>query len=283
MKKRNNIIILIIFLIFLCIFAAKSFIASNKGMIFESKKNIFVMPDETVDGNVYSFKGDIYINGTVNGNVKSIKGNIYINGNVSGDVTSVLGNVNKGENGEIHGKVVENKGMLLKVFNNIGEFGYGLKSFKLGNFIFVIILCLIANEISPYVIDGLCSELRESFLRNLAVGYMAIFGICIISILLLISIIGILILPIVAIVFILQFIIGFTSCMMYVGKWISKIINLNFSNTWELVIGVLVYELIMIIPYWGNYIFIFLILPLCIGIGQHSRFGIYRPRRRNLV
>lgn len=283
MNKRNNIIILIIFFMFVCFFGVKNFISKNSDMIFESKKNIFVMPDQTVNGNVTSIKGDIYINGTVNGNVKSIKGNIYVNGKVTGDVTSVLGNVNKGENAEIRGKIAEKNGVLSKTFNYVGQFGHGFKNFGFGSFILLTILCLIVYEISPFTVKNLSNEMSELGLKSLVLGYFIMFLTCVVLFFLVISIIGILAIPIIAIILILQLIVGFTTVMMFIGNAACKLFNVSTSERWILVIGVFIYQLLMLIPYGSDYIYILLILPLSIGIGQYSKFGIYRPRRRNLV
>lgn len=283
MKKKSRIILLIIVLALICFMSVKFLQNKKKHVIFETSKNVFVMPDEVIDGNITAVKGDIYINGIVNGSVRSIKGNIYINGKVMGDVVSASGNVNKGENGEIYGKILEKKQILTYPLKFDDGFGNSLKKFKFGEFIVLIIMCLIIYEISPFVINSLSDGIQQFGMKSIITGYLVMIVAIIITFLLVISILGIFILPLLFVMLAIQFITGFTALMMFLGKNLIKIFNTQISSRWNVVFGIFIYELIRLIPYGGKYIFLFLILPISIGTGQYTIFGIYRPKRRNLV
>lgn len=79
--------------------------------------------------------------------------------------------------------------------------------------------------------------------------------------------------------FLITFLMGFTSMCLYVGK---RFLKSKVSPMTSILIGVAFYEVIRSVVFLGlgNAVIILFILPLSIGIPIRSKFGSFRPWKR---
>ncbi|RFM19846.1 hypothetical protein C1145_12930 [Clostridium botulinum] len=259
--------------------------ANSTYMVIEGvvkfNKNIYIEQDKVENADVISIGADIYVNGTVNGDVTSIGGNIYINGKVTGDATAIVGRVTKGSKGIIKGTIKEKFKKSKMPFINSNR---NIKSTKfdysrVASTILLFILCIIAYNLMPYNEMRMAFAIDKELGKSLIYGYGTIILIAMLLITLLFSIVGIILIPIVAIVFLITFLMGFTSMCLYVGK---RFLKSKVSPMTSILIGVAFYEVIRSVVFLGlgNAVIILFILPLSIGIPIRSKFGSFRPWKR---
>ncbi|KGO13427.1 polymer-forming cytoskeletal protein [Clostridium botulinum] len=283
MKKVYSYIVSV--LLFVLLIPMWNVKANDTYMITEGvvkfNKNIYIEKDKVENADVISIGADIYVNGTVNGNVTSIGGNVYINGKVTGDATAIGGRVTKGSKGIIKGTIKEkfkkSKIPFINSNRNIEstKFDYS----KVVSAILLFILCIIAYRLMPYNEVRMASAIDKEFGKSLIYGYGAIIFIVMLLITLLFSIVGIILIPIVAIVFLITFLMGFTSMCLYVGK---RFLKSKVSPMTSILIGVTFYEVIRSVVFLGlgHAVIILFIFPLSIGIPIRSKFGSFKTWKR---
>ncbi|EKS4344646.1 polymer-forming cytoskeletal protein [Clostridium botulinum] len=283
MKKIYSYIVgvlLVILLIPMGNVKANSTYMITEGVV-KLNKNIYIQPDKVENADVISIGSDIYVNGTVNGDVTSIGGNVYINGKVTGDATAIGGRVTKGSKGIIKGTIKErfkkSKIPFINSNKNIEstKFDYS----RVASAILLFILCIITYNLMPYNEMRMASAIDKELGKSLIYGYGTIILIAMLLITLLFSIVGIILIPIVAIVFIITFLVGFTSMCLYVGK---RFLKSKVSPMTSILVGVVFYEVIRSVIFLGlgHAVIILFIFPLSIGIPIRSKFGSFRPWRR---
>ncbi|WP_321161981.1 polymer-forming cytoskeletal protein [Clostridium sporogenes] len=283
MKKIYSYIVgvlLVILLIPMGNVKANSTYMITEGVV-KLNKNIYIQPDKVENADVISIGSDIYVNGTVNGDVTSIGGNVYINGKVTGDATAIAGRVTKGSKGIIKGTIKErfkkSKIPFINSNKNIEstKFDYS----RVASAILLFILCIITYNLMPYNEMRMASAIDKELGKSLIYGYGTIILIAMLLITLLFSIVGIILIPIVAIVFIITFLVGFTSMCLYVGK---RFLKSKVSPMTSILVGVVFYEVIRSVIFLGlgHAVIILFIFPLSIGIPIRSKFGSFRPWRR---
>nr|WP_242844814.1 polymer-forming cytoskeletal protein [Clostridium botulinum] len=281
-KVYSYIVSVLLFVLLIPMWNVK---ANDTYMITEGvvkfNKNIYIEKDKVENADVISIGADIYVNGTVNGNVTSIGGNVYINGKVTGDATAIGGRVTKGSKGIIKGTIKEkfkkSKIPFINSNRNIEstKFDYS----KVVSAILLFILCIIAYRLMPYNEVRMASAIDKEFGKSLIYGYGAIIFIVMLLITLLFSIVGIILIPIVAIVFLITFLMGFTSMCLYVGK---RFLKSKVSPMTSILIGVTFYEVIRSVVFLGlgHAVIILFIFPLSIGIPIRSKFGSFKTWKR---
>lgn len=249
--------------------------------VVKLNKNIYIQPDKVENADVISIGSDIYVNGTVNGDVTSIGGNVYINGKVTGDATAIGGRVTKGPKGIIKGTIKERfkKSKIPFINSNKNIESTKLDHSRVTSAILLFILCIIAYNLMPYNEMRMASAIDKELGKSLIYGYGTIILIAMLLITLLFSIVGIILIPIVAIVFLITFLVGFTSMCLYVGK---RFLKSKVSPMTSILVGVAFYEVIRSVVFLGlgHAVIILFIFPLSIGIPIRSKFGSFRPWRR---
>ncbi|MGO5072401.1 polymer-forming cytoskeletal protein [Clostridium sporogenes] len=249
--------------------------------VVKLNKNIYIQPDKVENADVISIGSDIYVNGTVNGDVTSIGGNVYINGKVTGDATAIGGRVTKGPKGIIKGTIKERfkKSKIPFINSNKNIESTKFDHSRVASAILLFILCIITYNLMPYNEMRMASAIDKELGKNLIYGYGTIILIAMLLITLLFSIVGIILIPIVAIVFIITFLVGFTSMCLYVGK---RFLKSKVSPMTSILVGVVFYEVIRSVIFLGlgHAVIILFIFPLSIGIPIRSKFGSFRPWRR---
>ncbi|OSB16026.1 hypothetical protein B2H94_17280 [Clostridium sporogenes] len=283
MKKIYSYIVgvlLVILLIPMGNVKANSTYMITEGVV-KLNKNIYIQPDKVENADVISIGSDIYVNGTVNGDVTSIGGNVYINGKVTGDATAIGGRVTKGSKGIIKGTIKErfkkSKNPFINSNKNIESTKFDHS--RVASAILLFILCIITYKLMPYNEMRMASAIDKELGKSLIYGYGTIILISMLLITLLFSIVGIILIPIVAIVFLITFIMGFTSMCLYVGK---RFLKSKVSPMTSILVGVAFYEVIRSVVFLGlgHAVIILFIFPLSIGIPIRSKFGSFRPWRR---
>lgn len=249
--------------------------------VVKLNKNIYIQPDKVENADVISIGSDIYVNGTVNGDVTSIGGNVYINGKVTGDATAIGGRVTKGPKGIIKGTIKERfkKSKIPFINSNKNIESTKFDHSRVASAILLFILCIIAYNLMPYNEMRMASAIDKELGKSLIYGYGTIILIAMLLITLLFSIVGIILIPIVAIVFLITFLVGFTSMCLYVGK---RFLKSKVSPMTSILVGVAFYEVIRSVVFLGlgHAVIILFIFPLSIGIPIRSKFGSFRPWRR---
>lgn len=249
--------------------------------VVKLNKNIYIQPDKVENADVISIGSDIYVNGTVNGDVTSIGGNVYINGKVTGDATAIGGKVTKGSRGIIKGTIKERFKKSKIPFTNSNKNIERTKFYnsRVASAILLFILCIIAYNLMPYNEMRMASAIDKELGKSLIYGYSTIILIAMLLITLLFSIVGIILIPIVAILFLITFLVGFTSMCLYVGK---RFLKSKVSPMTSILVGVAFYEVIRSVVFLGlgHTVIILFIFPLSVGIPIRSKFGSFRPWRR---
>ncbi|AVQ38385.1 hypothetical protein C7M56_06680 [Clostridium botulinum] len=283
MKKIYSYIVgvlLVILLIPMGNVKANSTYMITEGVV-KLNKNIYIQPDKVENADVISIGSDIYVNGIVNGDVTSIGGNVYINGKVTGDATAIGGRVIKGPKGIIKGTIKERfkKSKIPFINSNKSIESTKFDHSRVASAILLFILCIIAYNLMPYNEMRMASAIDKELGKSLIYGYGTIILIAMLLITLLFSIIGIILIPIVAIVFLIIFLMGFTSMCLYVGK---RFLKSRVSPMTSILVGVAFYEVIRSVVFLGlgHAVIILFIFPLSIGIPIRSKFGSFRPWRR---
>ncbi|HDK7157457.1 TPA: polymer-forming cytoskeletal protein [Clostridium botulinum] len=283
MKKIYSYIVgvlLVILLIPMGNVKANSTYMITEGVV-KLNKNIYIQPDKVENADVISIGSDIYVNGTVNGDVTSIGGNVYINGKVTGDATAIGGRVTKGSKGIIKGTIKERfkKSKIPFINSNKNIESTKFDHSRVASAILLFILCIITYNLMPYNEMRMASAIDKELGKSLIYGYGTIILIAMLLITLLFSIVGIILIPIVAIVIIITFLVGFTSMCLYVGK---RFLKLKVSPMTSILVGVVFYEVIRSVIFLGlgHAVIILFIFPLSIGIPIRSKFGSFRPWRR---
>ncbi|APH15591.1 putative membrane protein [Clostridium sporogenes] len=283
MKKIYSYIVgvlLVVLLIPMGNVKANSTYMITEGVV-KLNKNIYIQPDKVENADVISIGSDIYVNGTVNGDVTSIGGNVYINGKVTGDATAIGGRVTKGQKGIIKGTIKERfkKSKIPFINSNKNIESTKFDHSRVASAILLFILCIIAYNLMPYNEMRMASAIDKELGKSLIYGYGTIILIAMLLITLLFSIVGIILIPIVAIVFLITFLVGFTSMCLYVGK---RFLKSKVSPMTSILVGVAFYEVIRSVVFLGlgHAVIILFIFPLSIGIPIRSKFGSFRPWRR---
>ncbi|AVQ45218.1 polymer-forming cytoskeletal protein [Clostridium botulinum] len=283
MKKIYSYIVgvlLVVLLIPMGNVKAKSTYMITEGVV-KLNKNIYIQPDKVENADVISIGSDIYVNGTVNGDVTSIGGNVYINGKVTGDATAIGGRVTKGPKGIIKGTIKERfkKSKIPFINSNKNIESTKFDHSRVASAILLFILCIIAYKLMPYNEMRMASAIDNELGKSLIYGYGTIILIAMLLITLLFSIVGIILIPIVAIMFLITFLVGFTSMCLYVGK---RFLKSKVSPMTSILVGVAFYEVIRSVVFLGlgHAVIILFIFPLSIGIPIRSKFGSFRPWRR---
>ncbi|MDU4598368.1 MAG: polymer-forming cytoskeletal protein [Clostridium sporogenes] len=232
--------------------------------VVKLNKNIYIQPDKVENADVISIGADIYVNGTVNG-----------------DVTSIGGKVTKGPKGIIKGTIKERfkKRNIPFINSNKNIESTKFDHSRVASAILLFILCIIAYNLMPYNEMRMASAIDKELGKSLIYGYGTILLIAMLLITLLFSIVGIILIPIVTILFLITFLVGFTSMCLYLGK---RFLKSKVSPMISILVGVAFYEIIRSVVFLdlGHAVIILFIFPLSIGIPIRSKFGSFRPWRR---
>lgn len=213
---------------------------TKSGGIVRLSSDIYVNEGNTVEGDVVTVSGNIYINGTVTGSAVSVLGNIYINGEVQGDAVSVFGNINVGEKGRVLGDTVEaldgaaGNRPNFRNYNRprINVFPWSMAGniiFSLFTSIGVFLIAALVYLIMPRKVEEMAGSIETDFGRKLGIGILTMIGspiaMIILSILLIITIIGIIVVPFAWIAYFIAVFIGVVPVYVFLGRRVASAVS----------------------------------------------------------
>lgn len=289
MRKTIKSLLLIIFIMFSFFIPAqaKSIYSPNyvAATALKFGQNLYIQPDQVEKGDVVNIGGNIYLNGKVDGNAIVIGGKIFLNGEVRGDVVIIGGNIEKGQNCIVHGRIVEvGKSLSIPSFsgrgftanNNRPFIGFG----TIMGFLFLSLACYVIYKIIPSNEVRMAVGIEQNIGKNFIYGFCTMLAVPIMVIILVITLIGIIAIPFLILGLYIIYLIGFTAVAMYIGKGLGAALNKNLSGTESLVLGIVIYEIIKVLPVIGFIASTFIITPLAFGIVIATRFGTGAAWRR---
>jgi hypothetical protein len=264
-----------------------------------SEDQTTLIVNDAPEQDVISFGKNVVVERRAKG-VLAIGGDVTINGRIEGDVATVGGNIIQKENGYIGGSVIVFGGaykpespnplrepgtetMIMGVFEEeLRGFGQDPSqifspSFSLGFLAqrLVVALCwfvitLLFTTIAPGAVGRAVARIQLSWLKTCALGAAALLliaGLMIAGTLLLPNYLGATLAIMCTLVLLLAFVFGRISLQVSVGKLVQKnfLSENNRSETLAILIGVLLWTLLLSLPYiW--LIALFVVFTMGIGL-----------------
>jgi len=204
--------------------------------------------ESDVDGNLEFEGGDITIKGVVNGNVTVkveslkltedalIKGNLHYTSQVEPDFNEeqVEGSIEKGV--VVKKAVSPFKGIVGKILGAIA----------------LLVISIIIVLILPTTSNTLAENIKKHFWKSLLFGLIALIVVPVASIIIAITVIG---LP-VALVLLVLYILALYLSKIFAALWLGKLIlgNPKKNLILAMIIGIIIYVLLVNIPYIGGWI-----------------------------
>ena len=249
--------------------------------IYAAGNSINISKDAKVERDAFIMANEVIISGELNRDVSlgatslTIKSDAKINGNVTIDANKLIVE----EGASIEGILKYNSDAKVELSNDakIGNVviydnnqSADNNSNILGTVISVInmlVVFAIIYALFPRVCDNTISNYDESknYLKNFGIGLLVLFCVPIICILLLISSIGLSLGLILGVLYAVSIYLAFIISGFILGDLIiTKLFKQNISNILVGFIGIIVLQLLMIVPYIGSIIGI-IALPLGLG------------------
>lgn len=234
--------------------------------------------------------GDASILSTVGGGVSSNASKIMLGSQsvIGGDLTYAKGTMVDLQKGAlIKGKMLassrglpQTSAVKSTIDSFVEKLGMGLKLVDLTS-AFVIALLLV--KLIPNYLDKTVRVLSKRPLYSFGAGILVLFGVPLISIVLLITIIGI---PIALILLGVLIILSYLSKIfisLLIGQKVLEALKAKSGRGWAILVGLVIYTLVSQIPLIGG-ITAFLALVAGVGAQTVERFALYKEiRSRKLV
>lgn len=243
----------------------------SQGGIVKPFGDIYVNEGITVEGDVVTVRGNIYINGSVTGSAVTVFGDIIVNGKVLRDAVSATGSVTVGENGKVLGNTVEGlggasmgsrspgnrnnyiPGINIRPWSNTANILFSFFT-SLGLFLMGALIYLIM----PRKIEEMSETIEPNLGRRLGIGILTIIGspiaMIILTIVLAITIIGILVIPFAWIAYFIAIFIGVVPVYVYLGRKVSAAISRPAASGYAaLACGVLTLWIIKTVSAFGGF------------------------------
>ncbi len=197
-------------------------VGGKSGDIFRIGSDVVIRDDEVVDGNITVIGSDIIIKGFVKGDVVAIDGDVLVTstGRINGDVSSIGGKVEKEPGAVIGGDKVETPAV------SLGRPHFQVFTLQISLLIAIMLFAVVLISLAPNKVANVKREIAQKTLKSLLLGYLYIFAIPFVFIILLITIIGIpvaiLILPLAIVA---AAILGFTALSAIIGVKFLELTN----------------------------------------------------------
>jgi hypothetical protein len=249
----------------------------EKGLdIVKFRESVFVTKDELVRGDLVVFGGNAMIEGRVGGNVVVIGGNIRARSGavIKGDAVVIGGTLDEDDDVIIAGERVTLNNFLPAP--SFWLFGHDTNWFKLvmvpvGLFIQLILAFLVLLFLRDRIVRS-DEHLSDSYLKSFGIGllstFIAFFGLVIVSLTLLITIIGI---PLAILLWISCagiMVFAWTVFTFSLGKLVAKRLQIQSDNAFLMVfVGAIVINLPSIIAWGFGMTFLSFFSPLAVVFG----------------
>lgn len=239
MKNAAKVAFIAIMMLFIIAIPVRVYAAddSSKGIVKVSG-DVYVNEGTTVEGDVVTVWGNIYVNGSVTGNAVAVFGNIIVNGKVLGDATTVRGTITVGQNGKVLGNTVEALGGSSKVGRlpglspNISMpllHSVGAVIFSSVFSLILFILTALVYLIIPVKVDTMANTMDENMGRKIGIGFLALIGspfvMILLSILLAITVIGIIVIPFVWVAFMAASLVAVVPVYIFIGSKVGELVG----------------------------------------------------------
>jgi uncharacterized membrane protein len=222
-------------------------------------KDVVVVEDETIDGDVVVIGGKIDVRGTVTGNAVAVGGDVSVasTGEIEGDAVSVGGEVKKEPGAVVRGQKATvsfgPKGLfkfphfMFPPFMG-GFYGFALFA-RIFKIIFFLFLGIVVISIAPKNVAKVKDKIRQDFLKSALVGFAAEILILPIFLILIVTIIGIPVALLIEPLLVLAaLILGYTATSYFVGEKLKQSTNLKPETPlMTLVIGILAVEAVLLL------------------------------------
>ena len=262
--------------------------------IIRGGRDIIIDEGDRLHSDIILFSGDVIVNGTVEGDVVTIGGDIYVNstGYIRGDASAIGGRVKKEDGAKIRGASVSialpflilPRGSWMQIFAGI--------------LLLIMIISLFFSALSislfPGPIKRITTQLREHPIKSFFFGYFFYIGAFLVWLLLLVSVIGI---PLAVlaqpIVMVILTIFAYSAINVLFGEKFFKSQTPIKSFFLGCLITTLIPFTLLVLGYISNMLVIFIfnaillglllfvLLPLGLGAAMLARFGLSRRHRRH--
>ncbi|RJP46945.1 MAG: hypothetical protein C4584_01040 [Armatimonadetes bacterium] len=251
--------------------------------------------DAVVGGNMVVTAGSLSIFGPITGDVNAGAGQITVGDSIGGNVTVGTGQIVLTPNARIsgdlsysqdaqaqiqpgavvEGQVQQNVPSLPKMDPGVFARAFtGAVFFTLVIFLIsYLIVGLLLLRFFPAFIQGTTETIRSRFLASLGVGFLITVLTPVIIMLLLITVVGVPFALILALIFFLMVFLAKIIVSLIIGQWILGWGGRAVNNGWALFIGLIVYGILVLLPFAGGITFL---LVVFVGLG-----AIFLERRRN--
>ncbi len=210
---------------------AKRFDRVKGSDVVQVGTDVFIAPNELVNGNVVAIASSIRIEGKVTGDVAAIFGSVRLGPDaiVNGEVVSIFGSVDREDGSIVRGETAVIGGHHRRgITYPIGVFGESVVGgvAKIAMFLIGVLLMLILLFFIPARMRAAADYTSGSFFKSLGMGLLFFFGgfvlVVILAIILAITIVGI---P-VAVLLVLSFVallgIGYSASAIALGSFVVR-------------------------------------------------------------
>lgn len=204
------------------------------------EKSILIGVDEYVDGNIIAF-GQVRIKGWVKGDVKSLRKRVLVTetGQVDGDIEAPSIIVKDG--GVVLGRIIEQRDAI--DFEDIAE------TFSVDGLIVVaslgallLMVAFLSVSLMPKQISTIRNCILTYKLRTFFLGWLCIFLMPVVALLLTITIIGLILVPFLPLAYLASFFLGIVVFGILLGQTISsRFISGERSILFQALLGILLY------------------------------------------
>lgn len=257
-----------------CLAVPATALAAEPNSIVVSGRDATVAAGTEVDS-VVVLSGDAHIAGRVTETVVAIGGSIYLEpgAEVYGDAVSLGGTINLQGDARIGGQQVSMGSFSLDNIH-IGPFfsnwlGFNLSVWRLLSLLF---LGLIVFWLVPQHVHRSSAAVELNPLRSVIFGLLGYLALIPMTILLLITVLGIPLIPVLWLLVVAGRLLGQVALGLLAGRWLAPKLNLQTTDIYQLLLGLLVLGLITAIPVVGGLASLFYGL-VGFGAALWTRFG----------
>lgn len=240
------------------------------GDLYAGAGTLELTKDSVVEGDVIASGGTIKIDGKVNGKIYAGTGTLIFGTNamVKGETIYASNTEAKITNGAQLGKITQKTTPSMdktKIFVN----SLWAKFFSL---LSIILIGIILIMLFPKWVTKLAIEIKENFWKSLGWGLITLVGIPLLMILCMVIVIG---LPLAFIIFGIYIILIYLA-KIFVGLAIGRfILSDKAAPIWSLTLGLIILEILTIIPFIGGWVG-FVVILLGLGAFVMSKYKMIK-------
>lgn len=270
-----------------------------EGDLFASGNNVVI--SGTVNGDTYLAGGTVVVEGTINGDllvaggivdikgrviedVRAIGGQINVSGNIGGNISTITGQlilapnaqvvgnlINLGSNpaqispqAQILGQIIQNPPPQTPTFEQFRFFTQVSLIGALVSFLSSLVIGLLLLHFLPKVTQDIAAKAWNKPWLSLLIGFLTIIIFPILCLILLITLVGIPLALILAVSILIFMYLAKIFVAVLIGQKVFQLFKTKVASYWALILGLVIYELLLLIPIFGWIVAIVIIL---LGLG----------------